>query len=368
MKFDGYLESHTHSAYSDGVFADKSFIKKIYEIRSENNLPLKKFAITDHDSMNALEPLDRNNRAFIDEMNISDPLEIVPGTEFTTTYLGVEAHILGYFPACEPDSFNRYLKPAAEKIINWNEERMLKADVYKDILGNQFTILGIEFNFDSELAEESARKYYRQAQDNLAVSKSGDLLNWKANVSRGCMRRAVDEQLGIPDIALQIFTIRAHSSANHAEALREFFTANCRKNHDLIDSIVQESIGKILYDRKETLSPVSAEEAVAAITDSGGAAVFAHPGETVLSGITGFASIEHRLASVNALKDHGLKGVEVFYPSHSEELTKRLIEFCREEDFTICGGSDWHGKSEAQHSRLGRYTPEDSLTKLFSII
>lgn len=355
MNFNGYLESHTHSAYSDGVFSDRTFIEKIYQIRQANSLPLNTIALTDHDSLNGYEPLIRCNEQYAADFKIGDPFRIIPGIEFTTGFLGRETHILGYFPEFDSSSFNRFLKPPAEEVIGWNEVRMLSGEMYEEILGGQFERLGIEFNFDLELAETEARQYYRDDCAELEAHKRGDKVVWRANVSRGCMRRALENQLEIPEFGLQTYTIRAHSSAEHVAVLTSFFIAKSSKNRDEIERIVRDSIGRILYSGRETLSSLSAEAAVAAIVKAGGSAVFAHPGETVLNAIL-------------ELKGCGLSGIEVYYPSHTKELTEILLDFCRINDFIICGGSDWHGKSELQHSRFGRYSPDDSFYRLFEKI
>lgn len=39
----------------------------------------------------------------------------------------------------------------------------------------------------------------------------------------------------------------------------------------------------------------------------------------------------------------GLDGIEVYYPSHTRQFRKQLIEFAREHDLLITGGSDFHG-------------------------
>ncbi|MBC8278137.1 MAG: hypothetical protein H8E46_07890 [FCB group bacterium] len=368
MTFNGYLESHTHSAYSDGVFSDKSFIEKIYHIRQVNRLPLKTIAVTDHDSLNGYEPLIRCNEEYAADFKAGDPFKILPGIEFTTSFLGTETHILGYFPEFDGDTFNRILKPLAEQVIEWNEIRMLNGEIYEVILAEQFAVLGIDFDFNLYQAEEEARKYYHDDCVALDERKSSDHVTWKANVSRGCMRKALEKQLGIPEFGLQTYTIREHSSADHVAVLRDYFLAKCRKNRDQAETIAKDSIGKILYSGGETLSPLMAETAVSAIARAGGAAVFAHPGETVLNGISDDSAIAKGLYSILELKQYGLSGIEAFYPSHSKYLTERLLNFSRENDLVICGGSDWHGKSELQHSRFGQYSPDDSLNRLFEMI
>jgi predicted metal-dependent phosphoesterase TrpH len=79
----------------------------------------------------------------------------------------------------------------------------------------------------------------------------------------------------------------------------------------------------------------SAHDAVAMIREAGGIAVLAHP-----------SSLDPTLRSIpQLLKDLcsvGLKGVEVYYPSHSSKIVKALLKMADELDLFITGGSDFH--------------------------
>lgn len=78
------------------------------------------------------------------------------------------------------------------------------------------------------------------------------------------------------------------------------------------------------------------EEAIALIKEEGGLSVLAHPvqlGKNILS-------FKELLLDMAAM---GLDGIEVYYPSHTRQFRKQLIEFAREHDLLITGGSDFHG-------------------------
>jgi len=45
----------------------------------------------------------------------------------------------------------------------------------------------------------------------------------------------------------------------------------------------------------------------------------------------------------NICTDTNLDGVECYYPSHSDEDTKKYIDFCKKNKLLISGGSDFHG-------------------------
>jgi predicted metal-dependent phosphoesterase TrpH len=80
----------------------------------------------------------------------------------------------------------------------------------------------------------------------------------------------------------------------------------------------------------------TAPQAIDILKQAGGFAVLAHPGQ--LS--TNPAIIEDLIAE---LIDHGLDGVELYYPTHSRQFRKRLSAFAERHQLLITGGSDYHG-------------------------
>ena len=40
----------------------------------------------------------------------------------------------------------------------------------------------------------------------------------------------------------------------------------------------------------------------------------------------------------------GLDGIECYYPTHTEEITKLCLEICKEKNLLITAGSDCHGE------------------------
>jgi predicted metal-dependent phosphoesterase TrpH len=104
---------------------------------------------------------------------------------------------------------------------------------------------------------------------------------------------------------------------------------------------------------------LSAGDAMRLIHESGGVAVFAHPGR------------EGTLARIQALAALGLDGVEVLHPSQGAEDVARLSAIADHLGLLRSGGSDWHGAADGsralgamrvpaqwatlQASRAGRY-------------
>jgi predicted metal-dependent phosphoesterase TrpH len=84
-------------------------------------------------------------------------------------------------------------------------------------------------------------------------------------------------------------------------------------------------------------------EVIRAITGAGGVPVIAHPAHS------GAAAVEH----IPELVEHGLRGVEVYYPHHSPEDIETLLGLCRDYGLIATGGSDFHGQGVMEGITLG---------------
>ena len=80
----------------------------------------------------------------------------------------------------------------------------------------------------------------------------------------------------------------------------------------------------------------TAQEIISAIHLSGGQAVLAHPMQLGLE--------PHMLRQfVQSLVSYGLNGIEAYYPSHTGEDIRLLMDICRQQDLFPTCGSDFHG-------------------------
>ncbi|RKZ28375.1 phosphatase [bacterium] len=100
-----------------------------------------------------------------------------------------------------------------------------------------------------------------------------------------------------------------------------------RDIHEAFDRYL--SVGKPAYVRKWAPSP---KEAIGVIHDAGGLAVAAHPGIT-----------EGMMDKLPYLYRLGIDGLEGYYPRYPQNKQRRIIEFAREHNLVITGGSDCHG-------------------------
>ena len=80
------------------------------------------------------------------------------------------------------------------------------------------------------------------------------------------------------------------------------------------------------------------EDFCALVKKAGGVPVLAHPGYMHRRNPEAFLSF------LNDTYERGIEGIEYYYPSHGEEVTKLCLEFCKKNDLRITAGSDCHGE------------------------
>jgi 3',5'-nucleoside bisphosphate phosphatase len=89
----------------------------------------------------------------------------------------------------------------------------------------------------------------------------------------------------------------------------------------------------------------SVSEAIDAIHEAGGVAVWAHPFWDVADPATVLEAIDRFRAA-------GLDGVECFYATHTREQSDLLARHCRELELLTTGSSDYHGPCHREFSRF----------------
>ncbi len=100
--------------------------------------------------------------------------------------------------------------------------------------------------------------------------------------------------------------------------------------------------GKPAFRLRET--PTVAE-AVQAIHDAGGVAIWAHP-------FWDISDPEEVLSSIERFVALGIDGVEVFYITHTREQTELLAARCAELGLLTTGSADFHGPENRQFSEF----------------
>jgi hypothetical protein len=100
--------------------------------------------------------------------------------------------------------------------------------------------------------------------------------------------------------------------------------------------------GKPAFRLRET--PTVAE-AVQAIHDAGGVAIWAHP-------FWDISDPDEVLSSIDRFVALGIDGVEVFYITHTREQTELLAARCAELGLLTTGSADFHGPDNRQFSKF----------------
>ncbi len=95
--------------------------------------------------------------------------------------------------------------------------------------------------------------------------------------------------------------------------------------------------GQAGYHSREIPSP---KDAICAIHEAGGIAIWAHPAFKVDS------PIDFVEKTIKDLKPLGLDGMETFYTTYSEEVHLAMKNIAEKNDFIQTGGSDFHGDNQ----------------------
>ncbi len=145
-------------------------------------------------------------------------------------------------------------------------------------------------------------------------------------------RVAAGAPIGRPHVAQAVLSAPAN-----AERLRQ-------ENIDDVGSLIRAYLieGKPAFRMRET---PTVGQAVEAIHDAGGVAVWAHP----------FWDIEQPtevIESAERFKALGIDGIEAFYITHDRTQTELLAEHCARLELLTTGSADFHGPGNSLFNRF----------------
>jgi predicted metal-dependent phosphoesterase TrpH len=149
-------------------------------------------------------------------------------------------------------------------------------------------------------------------------------------------RAAAGKPLGRPHIAAAVTSHPGNAPRLAAEGLAE---TSAFLEAYLID-------GRPAFRQRQM---PTVPEAIAAIHDAGGVAVWAHPFWDV-------ASPDEVLATIDRFRAEGLDGVECFYVTHTIEQARLLAQRCDELGLLSTGSSDFHGPEHRLMSRFRAFS------------
>lgn len=128
--------------------------------------------------------------------------------------------------------------------------------------------------------------------------------------------------------------------------------ARCLMNHGYVNG-VEEAFKRYLNGMPKS-DRVGAQEAIEAIHDAGGIAVWAHP----LGGENKAHILDERFdAQLDLLRSYGIDGLECYYSRFTLEEIQFLLDKAKTYDLLVSGGSDYHGMNKT--IEIGTLNVED---------
>lgn len=117
--------------------------------------------------------------------------------------------------------------------------------------------------------------------------------------------------------------------------------------HKSIVASQKEAFIRYLSDQKLEITPPkyrTVEEAIDVVHLAGGVGILAHPGRL------------YKQEELDLLVQKGIDGIEVVHPSHTDALQSKYRKFADDHQLLKTGGSDFHGKTAEESSKLGKIT------------
>ena len=185
-------------------------------------------------------------------------------------------------------------------------------------------MLGYKFDHENEELQEKMeelREYRKERNEKILAA----LQNMGYDITmEDAKQRKGQKFIGKPNFA------RALVAKGYVGSVKEAFAEGVFLNAPEIRAI----------ERKK----MTAEEAIKLIAQAGGMAVLAHPAKIKKIGERGseeyWKNFEELLRS---LKKMGLKGLECFYPEHTEEEQLKFAVLAGKYHLHMTEGSDYHG-------------------------
>jgi hypothetical protein len=194
-------------------------------------------------------------------------------------------------------------------------------------------ILGYEIDHAGEVLSERLAKFLAdREQRTLRMAAGLEEVGFELDREQIDGRIAAGKPIGRPHLAEAVLSAPANASRLSGEGI------------DDIGSLIRGYLieGKPAFRLRQT--PTIAE-AVEAIHDAGGLAIWAHP-------FWDIESPDEVLASIDRFKALGIDGVEAFYITHTEDQTRLVAARCDELGLLTTGSADFHGPENRLFSQF----------------
>lgn len=200
--------------------------------------------------------------------------------------------------------------------------------ITKEKIDDMIVIPGIEFSTEYEDYEIHILGYFIDI-NNKRLIDTVDRLKMKRR-ARG---EKIIEKLQMQDIAITLddVDLKKSTTISRSHIANAIVSKGYENNYKeaFANHLVK---GKPAWVKGDKLHY---REVLDIINEAGGVAVLAHPGKIYRS-----MEIER---IVKKFKGYGLKGLEVYHPSHNSSQINAFYNLCKKYKMCITGGSDFHG-------------------------
>jgi predicted metal-dependent phosphoesterase TrpH len=200
-------------------------------------------------------------------------------------------------------------------------------------VGRELHILGYDIDYTGALLTERLAAFLADREQR-TLRMAAALREVGFELDERQIRSRIDEgqPIGRPHLAEAVLAAPANAARLKDEQI------------DDIGSLIRGYLieGKPAFRLRQT--PTVAE-AVEAIHDAGGVAIWAHPFWDV-------SEPDEVLSSIDRFRELGIDGVEAFYVTHTQEQTELLAERCAALGLLSTGSSDFHGPENRLFSRF----------------
>jgi predicted metal-dependent phosphoesterase TrpH len=200
-------------------------------------------------------------------------------------------------------------------------------------VGRELHILGYDIDYTGPLLAERLAAFLAD-REHRTLRMAAALREVGFELDERQIRSRIDEgqPIGRPHLAEAVLAAPANAARLKDEQI------------DDIGSLIRGYLieGKPAFRLRQT--PTVAE-AVVAIHDAGGVAIWAHPFWDV-------SEPDEVLSSIDRFRELGIDGVEAFYVTHTQEQTELLAERCATVALLSTGSSDFHGPENRLFSRF----------------
>jgi len=227
-----------------------------------------------------------------------------------------------------PEQIVSLAKKQGIKYISITDHDTINSQYITKINDEEIRIIpGIEFSTEYNNIELHILGYFMDL-DNKNLKFTLDKV-MKSRVERA---RKIIDKLNSMNINITMEDVLEHGnhSIGRGNIAKAIVSKGYAKNYkEAFDEYLMQ--GRAAYVKGEKLT---FKEVLNIINDSGGLAILAHPGKI-------YKSIEVE-GIIKMLKCHGMKGIEVYHPSHSKEQINTFYNLSKKYKLLISGGSDFH--------------------------